>query len=63
MGWLVGFGLNGSLRQYFSLYRADLREREKEDGPIPERGRKEREMIDERQKYPNNPHPHLLQAQ
>ena len=29
--WLVGcFGLNGPLRQYFSLYRAAPREREKE---------------------------------
>ena len=23
VGWLVGFGLNGPYRQYFSLYRAD----------------------------------------
>ena len=22
IGWLVGFGFNGPLRQYFSLYRA-----------------------------------------
>ena len=22
VGWLVGFGFNGPLRQYFSLYRA-----------------------------------------
>ena len=51
--WLVGcFGLNGPLRQHFSLYRA-----------VSQRGRKKREMIDERKKCPNNPHPHLLQAQ
>ena len=38
IGWLVGcFGLNGPLRQYFSLYRA-----------VSKRGRKNREMIDER---------------
>ena len=37
MDWLVGcFGLNGPLRQYFSLYRASPRES----------GRKKREMID-----------------
>ena len=37
-GWLVGcFGLNGPLRQYFSLYRA-----------VSQRGRKKREKIDER---------------
>ena len=31
VGWLVVFGLNGPLRQYFSLYRAvSSREREKE---------------------------------
>ena len=30
-GWLVGcFGFNGPLRQYFSLYRAFPKEREKE---------------------------------
>ena len=28
LGWLVGcFGFNGPLRQYFSLYRAERRER------------------------------------
>ena len=31
-------------------------------GPSPERGRKKREVIDERKKCPNNPHPHLLQG-
>ena len=37
-GWLVGcFGLNGPLRQYFSLYRA-----------VSQRVRKKREVIDER---------------
>ena len=41
VGWLVGslvgcFGLNGPLRQHFSLYRA-----------FSQRGRKKREMIDE----------------
>ena len=31
-GWLVGFGLNGPLRQYFSLYRAAFqREGEREE--------------------------------
>ena len=50
--WMVGcFGLNGPLRQYFSLYRTvSLREGEK------------REIIDER-KMSKQPHPHLLQAQ
>ena len=27
-GWLVGFGFNGPLRQYFSLYQAKEREKE-----------------------------------
>ena len=31
IGWLVGFGFNGPLRQYFSLYRA-VSEREGERG-------------------------------
>ena len=32
VGWLVGFGFNGPLRQYFSLYRAvSQREREREE--------------------------------
>ena len=30
-GWLVGFGFNGPLRQYFSLYRA-VTQREGEGG-------------------------------
>ena len=30
-GWLVGFGFNGPLRQYFSLYRA-ISQREGERG-------------------------------
>ena len=30
VGWLVGFGFNGPLRQYFSLYRAVSKERERE---------------------------------
>ena len=51
--WLVScFGFNGPLRQYFSLYRA-----------VSRRVRKKREKIDERKKFPNNPHPHLLQVQ
>ena len=37
VGWLVVLGLNGPLRQYFSLYRA-----------VSQRGRKKRELIDER---------------
>ena len=50
---LVGrFGLNGPLRQYFSLYRA-----------VSQRGRKKREMIDQRKKCPNNPRPHQMQPQ
>ena len=51
--WLVGcFGLNGSLRQYYSLYRA-VSQREGE-----------RKRNDRREKKcPNNPHPHRLQAQ
>ena len=28
VGWLVDFGFNGPLRQYFSLYRAKEREKE-----------------------------------
>ena len=31
VGWLVGFGFNGPLRQYFSLYRA-VSQREEEIG-------------------------------
>ena len=32
VGWLVGFGFNGPLNQYFKLYRAVFqREREKEE--------------------------------
>ena len=31
VGWLVGFGFNGRLRQYFSLYRA-VSQREGERG-------------------------------
>ena len=53
MIWLVGcFGLNGPLRQYSNLYRA-----------VSQREGERREMIDKRKKYPNNPHPHLLQVQ
>ena len=43
VGWLVGFGLNGPLRQYFSLYWT-ISQRQS--------GRKKREMI-EREKCPN----------
>ena len=53
IGWLVGFGFNGPLRQYFSLYRA-VSQRE------GERGKK---GIDESKNVQNNPHPHRLQAQ
>ena len=53
VGLLVGcFGFNGPLRQYFSLYWA-VSQREEE--------RKEKERREK--KCPNNPHPHLLQAQ
>ena len=77
--WLVGcFGLNGHLRQYFSLYRAvSQREGERKEkrlvswlfwalrpfetlfqsisGLLPERGRKKREMIDERKNVQTTP--------
>ena len=44
-GWSVGcFGLNGSLRQYFSLYRA-----------VSQRGRKNGEMIDKRKTVQTTP--------
>ena len=33
IGWLVGFGRNGPLRQYFSLYR-DVSQREGDRGEI-----------------------------
>ena len=47
VGWLVVLGLTGPLIKYFSLY---LKEKE--------------ERNDRREKkYPNNPHPHLLQEQ
>ena len=39
IGWLVVLGFNGSLRQYFSLYRA-----------VSQREGERREMIDERKK-------------
>ena len=32
-------------------------------GRLPERGRKNRQVVNERKKCPNNPHLHLLQAQ
>ena len=45
VGWLVGcFGLNGPLRQYFSL-----------SGHLPERGRKKREVTDERKNGQTTP--------
>ena len=51
--WLVGcFGFNDPLKQYFSLYRV-VSQREGERG----------ERIEESKKCPNNPHPHLQQAQ
>ena len=40
IGWLVDFGLNGPLRQYFSL---------------PKRGRKRKERIDERKNVQTTP--------
>ena len=45
---LVVLGLTGSLRQYFSLYRAVFQ--------------REGEWMARVKKYLNNPHPHLLQA-
>ena len=41
---LVGFGLNGPLRQYFSLYRA-----------VSQKGREKREIIDERKNVQTTP--------
>ena len=41
VGWL---GFNGSLKQYFRLYRT-----------VSKSGRKKKEMTDERKKCPNNP--------
>ena len=53
VGWLVGcFKFNGPLRQYFSLYRA-----------VSQRDEKEERNDRQEKKCPNNPHPHLLQAQ
>ena len=50
---MVGcLGFHGPVRQYFSLYRA-----------VFQREAERKEKIDERKKCPNNPHPHLLQAQ
>ena len=52
VGWLVGFGSDDPLRQYFSLYR-----------PVSQRGRMKRVMIHGRQqKRPENTHPHLRQT-
>ena len=50
--WLVGCcGLNGPLRQYFSLYRAvSQREGERKSNDTPQK------------KCPNNPHSHLLRG-
>ena len=46
VGWLVGcVGLNGPLRQYFSLYRA----------VSPRQGERKREMIDERKHVQTTP--------
>ena len=50
--WLVGFGFNGPLRQYFSLYRA-----------VSQRAGERGERIDESKNVQTSPHPHLLQAQ
>ena len=53
VGWLVGcFGLNDPLRPVFQSI----------SGRLPERGRKKRELIDERKNVQTTP-PHLLQAQ
>ena len=51
VGWLVCFGLNSLLRQYFSLYWA-----------VSQREGERKEMIEER-KNSKQPHPHQLQAQ
>ena len=70
LGWLVDFGFNGPLRQYFSLYRAVSQrlvgwlvwvERTFEtvfqsiSGRLPERGRKRRESIDESKNVQTTP--------
>ena len=44
VGWLVVFGLNDPLRQYFSLYRV-----------VSQRGRKRRERIDESKNVQTTP--------
>ena len=44
VGWLVGFGFNGPLRQYFSLYRA-----------VSTRGRKRKERLDESKNVQTTP--------
>ena len=49
--WLIScFEINSPLRESFSLYLVRLQER----------GRKNREMIDQRKKCPNKPHKHPL---
>ena len=54
ISWMVGcVGLNGPLKQYFSLYI----------GPSPKEREKEKRSDREEKKCPNNPHLHLLQAQ
>ena len=53
IGRLIGcFGLNGSSKQYFSLNQ-----------PSPKEQEKKREMKGGRKECPNNPDPHLFQAQ
>ena len=51
VGWLVVFGFNDPLRQYFSLYRV-----------VSQREGERRERIDE-SKNVQTTHPHLLQEQ
>ena len=50
--WLVVWGLGPFETVFQSI-----------SGRLPERGRKKREMIDERKNIQTNPHPHLLQGQ
>ena len=54
VGWLVG--CFGFLRPFETVFQSI-------SGRLPERGRKKCEKRDERKKCPNDPHPHLLQAQ
>ena len=51
LGWLVGLGVNGPLRQYFSLYRA-VSQKEGERG---KKGDESKERIDESKNVQTTP--------